>query len=164
MRTDIPSSIVDTSHDLSVEAIVTLFHIELTDNTIFLLSPTKAVTWLGDTYEEVPCKMTGAGKRSDDEVVRPKFSFANPGGIFTSSLYSGAMNNALITRIRILSSDLENDLDFAIREQYRVSRIMNISSASQMATVELRHGLDGHNFFLPARTYTPPEFPHVRLR
>lgn len=162
MRTDVPSSIVDTAQDLSPDALVSLYEIELAGGSFIRLSPQQETTWQGNTYEDVPCHMTGIGQTSDAEVNRPKFSFANPGGVFTKSLYEGEMDNALITRIRILKADLDADLDFAVRETFRVSRILTLSN--QMAVVELRGVLDGQNFRLPARSYIPPEFPHVKLR
>ena len=162
MRTDLPTSIQDTHLDLSVEALVHLYRIELTDNTTFLLSPQKEVTWRGQVYEEVPCHMSGFGQHSDAKVNRPRFTFANPAGIFTQPLYDGRMDNASITRIRVLSSDLLADNDFSVEETYRVSRIITI--AKNMAIVEMRDALDGHHFKLPARQFIPPEFPHVKLR
>jgi phage-related protein len=141
MRTDIPESILDSSQELSPDALVYLYRILLTDQTLFLLSPQQEHVWQGETYESVPCHMTGIGNTSDGEVIRPRFSFVNPGGIFTSSLYEGRMDNAKITRIR---------------------KVLSINKS--IAVVELRDVLDGHNFKLPARQFMPPEFSHVKLR
>jgi phage-related protein len=162
MRTDIPESILDSSQELSPDALVYLYRILLTDQTLFLLSPQQEHVWQGETYESVPCHMTGIGNTSDGEVIRPRFSFVNPGGIFTSSLYEGRMDNAKITRIRILAQDLLADNDFAITESFRVKKVLSINKS--IAVVELRDVLDGHNFKLPARQFMPPEFSHVKLR
>lgn len=163
MRQDLPETLQQTSHDLTPDALVTLFKIVLNNKTTtFFLSPTKEVTWQGDLYEQVPCHMTGIGQNSDAQVNRPKFSFANPEGLFTPHIYQGRMDNALITRIRILKSDLDNDYDFAVRETFRVSKVAQLGQ--QIGVLELRDIMDSHRFTLPARQYLPPEFPHVRLQ
>lgn len=162
MREDLPASIENTAHDLSPEALVHLFKIELQSGTTFLLSQHGEQVWRGETYEDVPCNLVGIGQHSDAEVNRPRFSFANPEGLFTAALYNGDMDNAWVTRIRILKSDLDADNDFSVQETFQMRRIVNISKS--LAVVELRDVLDGQNFDLPARRYMPPEFPHVKLR
>lgn len=161
MRTDLPPNMQASLHSLTPPAIVTLFKITLADNTVFNLSPSKEVVWRGVRYEQIACTMTEISRDSDGKLTRPKFSFANPERMFSRFIYEGVMDNAEVKRFRILSTDLDADLDFAVTELFRVSRIMNLSKDS--ATVELRDILDGTNFFLPARAYYPPEFPHVSL-
>jgi phage-related protein len=162
MRENFPQSISDTVHELAPDAIAKLYEIKLSNGAIIRLCPTAEVTWQGNLYEEVPCNLVGLGQSSDSKVNRPKFSFVNPEGVFTAQVYNGVVDNALITRIRILKADLDADNDFAIRETFKVSRIMQLGQ--QMVTLELRDVMDGHQFKLPARQYLPPEFPHVKLR
>jgi len=157
----IPAPIQNTAHDLSVEGLVKLYEVLLPEGFVFCLSPENTVTWQGKTYVQVPCDMTDFKRDSQGKLNRPKFSFVNPEGVFTADIYAGELDNASITRIRILRSDLEANRDFAIREKLRVSRILSVSR--HMVSVELRDVLDGHHFHLPARAYYPPEFPHVRL-
>lgn len=162
MRKDLPTSVKKTAHDLSPDAMVTLFEIKLKGGATFRLNPHKEVVWRGKKFEDIPCHMTGVGQNTDAKVNRPRFSFANPGGIFTASLYNGQMDGATVKRIRILKADLDANLDFAIRETFRFSRIVQLGQG--ICVIELRDVLDGHNFKLPARAYFPPEFPHVKLR
>lgn len=161
MRTDLPASLQSSLHDLAPDVLVSLYRIETTEAAQFNLSPYQEVTWQGVTYDDVPCQMTGVGQSSDGEVNRPKFSFANPGGLFTADIAAGKLDNATITRFRILKADLDADLDFKITEKFRVSRILSLTKT--LGVVELRDILDGHQFHLPARAYYPPEFPHVKL-
>ena len=161
-RTDVPSTILDTTQELSPEPLVRLYRIALQSGPTFYLSPNQQETWQGNTYDSIPCTMTDMSMEADGKMNRPKFTFVNPAGIFTSSVASGAMNNAIITRYRVLRSDLDLDNSFALSEAYRVSRVVTINKAQ--ITLELRDVLDGHNFTLPARSYYPPEFPSVSLR
>lgn len=161
MRTDLPNSIQESLHDLAPDALVRLYKVELKNGTIFRLSPYSELTWQGDQFDAVPCHLAEVSQDADGKVSRPKFTFANPGGLFSSEIYKGKMNNATLTRYRILKADLDADRDFALTEQFRVTRIVNLSQNT--ATAELRDVLDGHHFKVPARAYYPPEFPHVKL-
>lgn len=162
MRTDLPTPIQESLHDLAPDALVRLYKIELKNGTIFRLSPKGEVTWQGAQWDAVPCHMAEVAQDADGKMSRPKFTFANPGGMFSAEIYRGNLDHATVTRYRILKKDLDADRDFALTEQFRVSRIVNLSQ--QVATAELRDVLDGHHFKLPARAFYPPEFPHVKIQ
>jgi len=162
MRTDIPSSIQQSIHELAPDALVHLYKIELTDETTIRLSPKGEVVWQGNTFEPVPCHLTEISQDADGKRSRPKFTFANPQGLFSKEIYDRKLDNAILTRYRIIQADLVADMDFALTEQFRVTRVVNVSNMT--ATVEMRSAMDGHNFKLPARAYYPPEFPHVKLQ
>jgi phage-related protein len=161
MRTDLPTRVKESLYDLSPEAMVTLYRIELTSKTIALLSPYQDVVWQGETYSSIPCQMSEISQESDGKVSRPKFSFVNPEGIWTSSIMEGGFDNAWITRYRILKGDMNLDLNHAVTEKFRVSKIQSVTR--QLVVLELRDILDGHSFKLPARSFYPPDFPHVQL-
>lgn len=162
MRTDLPQSIQQSAHELSPDALVELFKIQLQNGSIIRVSPAGDITWQGDLYEEIACNITGIGQNSDAQANRPKFSFVNPEGVFSATILEGQMDAAAVTRIRILKADLDNDLDFAITETFQVSRV--IQMGQEIVVLELRDVLDGQRFQLPARAYIPPEFPHVKLQ
>jgi len=161
MRTDLPNSIQESIHSLSPDALVPLYEIKLKSGPVFLLSPHGEVTWQGRTFDDVPGKLSDVSQDADEKAARPKFVFANPGGMFSSEIYNRKLDNADLIRYRILKSDLDADLDFALTETFRVTRIVNLSN--NIATAEMRDVLDGHQFRVPARAYLPPEFPHVKL-
>lgn len=162
MRSDIPERLSQSSHDLAPDAIVALFELELRTGTKFRVSPAGSITWQGNFYEEIPCNMTGVGQNSDAQENRPKFTFVNPQGILSGAILRGDLDGAFVTRIRVLKQDLDDNLDFAIRETFRVSRVMQMGQ--EIVALELRTNLDGQLFRLPARAYFPPEFPHVKLQ
>lgn len=164
MRTDLPADMKTTAQELSPDAIVHLFKMELTDSgtpTVIYFTSHKQVTWLGNTYSEIPCTMTQMEQDSQGRANRPKFSFANPGGIFTAPIQQGIMNNAALTRFRVLKADLDADVDAKVTEKFFVSKITMVNK--DMVSVELRDIFDGHMFKFPARAYYPPEFPNVSL-
>lgn len=160
--TQLPANIQTDAFELDGKAETILFQILFPDNSQVFLSPKGEHVWQGDLYEEIPCHMTQVRRQADGEMGRPKFSVANPGGIFTAAVHSGALENALITRIRILTEDLVADLDAALKETFRVSRIVTVTK--EMIVTECRTALDGHQFKLPFRTFSPPEFRYVRVR
>lgn len=161
MRNDLPLSIRNSIHDLEPEAMLRLFMIKLTDGTIFRLSPYGEITWQGHVYDAIPCHMTEVNQDADGKVTRPKFSFANPEGLFSAEIYQGKLDNAQLTRYRLLKRDLDLDNDFKVTEMFRITRIVNLSQS--IAVAEMRDVMDGQNFKLPARAFFPPEFPHVKL-
>lgn len=162
MRGNIPTSIQQTAQDLSPDAIVSLFRLTLSDGTKIYFTGTKEVTWRGNLYSEIPCTFSQMELDANGKANRPKFSFVNPGGVFTSSIQQGLMNNAELVRYRILRADLEANLNYSITEKFFISRIVSLNK--DLCVTELRDVLDGHMFKLPARAFYPPEFPHVNLQ
>lgn len=164
MRTDLPTGMKTSAQELSPDAIVSLFQMVLTNTgtpVVIYFTAHKQVTYLGNTYSEIPCTMTQMEQDSQGRANRPKFTFANPGGIFTSSIQQGFIDNAALTRLRILKADLDANVNAKVTEKFFVSKVIMVNK--DMVSVELRDVFDGHMFKLPARSYYPPEFPHVSL-
>lgn len=148
--------------ELEGRAEVILFKLVLADGTIFFMSPKQDWTWRGDFYEEIPCHLSQVKRQADGKLSRPKFTFVNPKEIFSAAVAGGTLENAYLTRHRIMKSDLEADLDLSIKQTMRISRVMSINH--EAITTELRGALDGAAFQIPYRTFNPPEFPHVSVR
>ena len=164
MREDIPSSISDSVYELEPDALAELFMLELQDqgNTIMYLNAYAELVWQGNTYISLPCTLSSVSQSVDGEKSRPKFSVANPQALFSSQVQSGALDNALLTQYKIMKADLDNDLDVKMTSIWRVTRIPSMNF--KVLTMELRTALDGPSFKVPARTFIPPDFPHVSLR
>lgn len=161
MRTDLPLNMRQSFYSLTPEAIVRLFVIELRNGALFRLSPYERITWRGDVYEPVPCDLTEVTQDANGKITRPKFVLVNPGGVFTPAVYEGQLDNAWISRFRVMKSDIDANINAFSRERFRVSRVLSITDP--LITLELRDILDGHPFQIPADSYLPPDFPHVRL-
>ena len=162
MREDVPSSIKNQAQDLSPDALVSLFLLELSNGVKIYFTPHPTVTWRGNQYDEIACTLSSMEQDTQGRANRPKFSFINPGGIFTTPIQKGLLNNAPLTRYRLHKADLDANNAVSIKEMFRISKIVSLNKS--MCVVELRDVFDGHMFKLPARAYYPPKFPHVRLQ
>lgn len=162
MRTDLPSSMQDSLQELSPDALVTLFKLTMNNGFIVRFTPHKELTWLGDTYSEIPCNFPSVGQDPQGKANRPKFTFVNPGGVFSSSIQKGFLNNAELIRYRALYGDVVNNINAKLSETFTVTRIVSLNK--DIVVAECRDIFDGPMFKIPARTYNPPEFPHVNLR
>ena len=161
MRLDIPTGMDTTAQDLSPDAIVSLFRFDLSDGTIIRFTAQQTVTWLGNVYSGIPCALTQMQQDATGKASRPKFTFVNPEGIFTSVIQGGLLDNASLTRIRLLRADLEANVNASVTDQLFVAKILSLNK--DLCSVEMRDIFDGHTFKLPARSYRPPEFPHVKI-
>lgn len=154
-------SIADTAHDLTPEGFVDLFDIVLAEEagSIHVTSQV-GYTFNGIVYVEHPCHLTSVGQQADSEVTRPRFTVANPEGVFTAAVNQRLLENGYILRHRALLSEVP--LGIGLTRKFRIGRVANVSRVS--ITMELRGALDAGNFKFPPRAFNPPEFPFVRLR
>jgi phage-related protein len=158
-----PESHIEDSKKLDADAYIELFEITLSDKTSTIyLKANNDVTWQGNTYEGTGVKLDGVASYSDDETSRPKLTVYNPEGIYSSLINNGLLDNAKITRIRVLKQHIDSDSPISRRQQWRVSRVANLRK--NMIGLELRDMMDGQFFMSPGRMYIPPEFPQVSLQ
>lgn len=164
MREDLPAGHIQEAMSLEQRAYVELFHLELDDDgTVINLyfCPQKPVTWQGKTWEQWPFNISEFSQNADGEMSRPKLTVFNPAGIFTRYGHQGTLDNGIVTRYRVLRPDVDANNNLFYKNTWRISRLMNMDI--NMVSAELRSLLDGHTFWLPTRTYRPPEFPAVSL-
>lgn len=161
MRTDIPTRHRDMAHSLESEGIVQLIEIRIpgTPEVYIRINNKRQITWQSKTWEQWAFSLTDIGIIADGEMKRPKFTVANPDGLFSSYIGRGMMDAATITLYEVLTRDITTNTNSFIKYVWRVGRVVNLNKVT--ATFELRSALDGHNFTLPARKYIPPEYPHV---
>lgn len=161
MRENVPAGIEASAFELAPDGLVSLFILTLQSGPIFRITGQKQVTWQGNVYESIPCVLGEVQIEADGKANRPTFSFANPEGIFSAAVANGLLDNATLTHLRLLRSDLDQNLDFALVERLRVSQVVSVTKGA--VVVQLRDVHDGAAFILPARAYYPPEFPHVKI-
>lgn len=164
MRNDVPLSHQFDAHDLESRGIREFFKVEFVapgDPTIYLTAH-NPINWLGQTWESIPCQLSQSAQSASGEVSRPKFSIMNPQGMFSLWVESGATEGAILTRYQTLVSDLEAGVAAYDKKIWILSKVVSLNK--NMATFECRSMLDGQNFDLPARSFYPPDFPHVSLR
>lgn len=164
MRTDIPLSQKFDAYEIESKGLRDLFKIELRDasNSVMYLTPHNELYYMDQSWEYLPCKLTDNAQNSTGEQSRPKFAAVNPNGLFSLWVGSGALEGAIVTRYRVLLTDIEKDVRAYTRNMWIVSKVISLNK--DIITIELRSTLDGINFKLPARTFFPPDFPHVSLR
>lgn len=164
MRTDVPISQQHDAFELESKGLRDFFKIEFLDpnDSILYLTPYDRIDWLDHTWESLPCKMTDNGQNSNGELSRPKFSAVNPDGLFSLWIEAGFADGALITRYRILQSDLNAGVAAYTKSIWVFSKVISLNK--DLVTFECRSTLDGANYDLPARSFYPPDFPHVSLR
>lgn len=164
MRADLPDTQIADAFSLTPDALVFLFKIQLNaayGGTIICLTGQKEVTWQGMTFESVGVTLTEDGVSTSGEWRRPKFSVVNPDGVFSAFIAQGKMNGATVTRYAVNKADLDADVARYSVNIWRHSK--TLAMTKPMVTFELRSPLDGPMFYLPARAFYPPEYPHVSL-
>lgn len=164
MRTDVPVSQKFDAFELESRGLREFFKIEFQtqDEATMYLTPHDRIEWLDHIWEFMPCKIAENAQNSTGESSRPKFSIVNPEGIFSTWIETGLSDGALVTRYRILLSDLEAGVNAYTKNIWVMSKVASLTK--DMAVFELRSTMDGANFQLPARSFYPPDFPTVSLR
>ena len=163
-NSNIPLSQQIEAHKLEARGIRELFKIQFNDpgNTVQYMTAQNSITWADQLWEEWPCKITGYAQNSSGEKSRPKFTVANPNGIFSILIDQGHMDGAILSHYEVLASDIESDARIYNKHLWVIHRPISLNK--NMAVFECRSTFDGHSFKIPARSFFPPEYPHVTLR
>ena len=164
MTTNLPTSQQFDAFELESRGLREFFKVEFLtqDDATMYLTPHDSIEWLGHVWEFLPCKISENSQNTTGELSRPKFSVANPDGIFSTWIETGQADGALVTRYRILLSDLDAGVNAYTKNVWVLSKVASLSK--DIVVFELRSTLDGANFSLPARSFYPPDFPTVSLR
>lgn len=167
MRTDLPQSIIEEAMKLEAKGLVHLYKLDFRppDGSVLsrFICPMNQVTWQGRTwFDDTPCAISESSLSAAGETSRPKFSIVNPNGVFSRYVHQKYVDNAIINRYRVLTTDLAADYNSYILHSWRVSKVLSL--APNLVVCELRSALDGQSFKIPGRTFRPPLFPTVSIR
>ena len=166
MSNDAPLSQLQEAQKLTADALVDLFQITLAGaptTTVAYFTPGQTVTWQGNTYDAMACKLSAKTRSSTEQKARPTLVVLNPLGVFTSPALAGYFEGSSLIHYRVLYQHLINDVAISSRTFWRVSRVFGIMSG-QSISFELRAASDGPAFTIPARKYMPDAgFPFVTL-
>lgn len=163
MSTNTPVTHLEEAQKLTADALVDLYTVILkSDPIIFRFKADDTVSWQGQTYEGMACRMTGDSRSSDGEESRPTLQVMNPLGIFNSAAVQGKLDLATVIRRRALRQHVLDNVGIYEQRMWYVGRIRELISG-QSITFELRNMTEGANFQIPCRMYIPPEFPMVSL-
>jgi len=158
---DMTPTIIAESLKLEANGIVDFFQIILSSGGTIFLTSDQTKTWNSEIWEGVLIKLSGIGQYGDDQVSRPKLQVQNPAGAYTKFMGEGAFELALIYRFRVDYSDYINNLPVYITQQWQVSRVA--TGTKLYINLELQDQTNIPNAIIPARTYSPPNFPVVSV-
>lgn len=164
MIDNLPEAHVQDAYSLESKGFRDLFQLQLSgeENVTLMITGENSITYLGNLYETLSCSLSESAQNSTGEQSRPKLSLANPAGMFSIFIQKGYMDGCIVTRYRVMLPDLENNIASYQKSTWTVSQTVALNQT--LASFELRSSMDGVNFNLPARSFYPPDFPHVSLR
>jgi len=166
MSGDAPLSQLQEAQKLTADALCDLFQITLAGapgNPTVYFTSTQSVTWQGNAYEALPCKISAITRSSTEQKTRPTLIVMNPVGLFNAPALAGYFEGSQLIHYRVLYQHVLADAGISSRTFWRVSRVFGIV-AGQSLSMELRAISDGPAFTIPARKYMPDEgFPFVTL-
>ena len=157
----IPQSHITDSQGLIGDAEIEMYQIDLSGGSSLFLTPDYTRTWNGHTWDGCAIKLTGEGTFSNDQVAKPRLQIQNPDGLYSQLVSQGSLNKALVTRYRVLLSDLNDNVPIYVSNIWQVNRIASLNKL--IVDAELRGLSDATNFIIPADTYQPPNYPAVTL-
>lgn len=163
MTSTAPVSHKQEAQKLTADSLVDLYTVALKNvPVIFRFKNDNEVTWLGQKYEGMACKMAGDDRSADGEESRPLLQVMNPLGVFNAAAVKGQLDLARVTRRRVKYYNLINNVAIYEQRMWYVGRIRELISG-QSISLELRNMTEGANFQIPCRMFIPPEFPMVSL-
>lgn len=163
MTTGAPSQHVAEAQKLTADALIDLYEVTLSDGTTILrFRDGPRVVWQTKTYEMMACKLTGLQQSADGSKARPILTVMNPEGIWNSFVHAGLCEGAAVTRRQVLRQYLENDIGISDPAFWYIARVKELIK-NQGVTFELRSLTDGPDVKIPARVYSPPDFPFVTI-
>lgn len=119
----------------------------------------KTINWKGQVWSLTPFSLSNEGNRAGGEQVRPSLILPNPDGLFSYYISEGWLDRARVWKYEVHPDDLISGS--SLSSTWYVNRIEELNNKA--ISLQLSALSDGNNFKLPARRYTQPEFPLVRV-
>ena len=163
MATNVPISHIQESQKLTADAQIDLYTVTLKNQpVVFRFKNNNTVTWRGNEYEGMACRLQGDSRIADGEESRASLQVMNPFGIFNIPAMNGDLDQAVVTRRRVLLQHIEQNVNIFEQRMWYVGRLSELISG-QSITLELRNMTEGAAYQIPVRMYIPPVFPMVSL-
>lgn len=148
---------------LTADAQIHLFELSpLTGGTIYF-KPDNNVTWLGRTYEGLPCALTGE-EADTEKTPMPKLTIGQNNVDllpFKALINDGGLDGATVVRKIVLLDDLLNNRNIKRTSTFRVKRIPEYSRTKIQLILASFSAAQGQT--VPFRQYVPPAFPWVDI-
>lgn len=157
----LPQEQITDAHLLQNDGLVYLYTITPAGGGTVAVKANNTVMWQGTTYTGTAVQLSTLNQSSDGELSRPTLTFANPLGVYSALVGQGTLDNAVVTQQTVLLQHILSNSNICVQRRWKVRRPTEVSHLR--IVLELRDYLDGQQFLLPGRMYTPPEFPSVTL-
>jgi phage-related protein len=163
LPTPLPQTHVEDALKLKADGRIHLFELSpLSGGTIYFKDDND-VTWQGNTYEGLPCSLSGEEFRTEGTPT-PKLTIGQDNLDllpFKGLINDGKLDGATLVRKTLLLDDLINNRNIKQVTTFRVKRIDEYSRTK--ITVTLASFSQAQSQTLPFRQYVPPAFPWVDL-
>ena len=154
----------ESSQELAPDAEIVLFElVTRTGATVFFKSG-PSVTYLGDTYESVPCSMTSEKRTAEGNPERPTFSIGGDDidlAALKPALFSGYVDGGTLIKHVVELQDLLGNVNQKITTKYRIKQVKDYNRFN--ISMILGRFAPAAATTIPYVKYTRPAYPHVQL-
>lgn len=158
----VPNQHTQESQSLNPQDFLDFIEIRMASGAIVRLCEYGEYNWNGMLFEYGYIQITGADERNNGEkIVRPILNFANPEAAFHLPVSQGLLDQAVVSRFRVLPKNLNASPAIFEPRTWRLTRITNMTR--QVLSAELRSVSDIQETIMPPRQYLRQDFPSVSL-
>lgn len=155
------SHITDALTLQGADAKIALFELSPTSGGTIYFTPDNEQTWLGRTYEAIPCSLTGE-EFDLEKTPEPQLRIGQENLDllpFKGLVFDGHLEGATLVRKEVLLDNLLNNRDIKQTSYFRVKRVGEYSRIA--ISLILSSYSSATRQTVPFRQYLPPEFPYV---
>ena len=159
-----PDINIETSQSLSPDAEVTLFRLITRGGTSIYFKSGPEVTYLGNTYESVPCALSAEKKSAEGNPERPTLSIGGDDSdliLLKPALFSGEVDGGTLEKYLVELDDLKEDNDVKIETRYRIKQVQDYNRYK--INLVLARFTPSASTTIPYVKYLRPAYPYVDL-
>jgi len=154
----------ENSQGLAPDAEITLFELTTRTGTSVFFKSGPEVTYLGDTYESVPCGITAEKRSVEGSPERPTLSVGGDDTdlvLLKPALFSGEVDGGTLQKHVVELSDLIGNVNSKITMKYRIKQVQDYNR--YRITFVLARFTPASATTIPYVKYLRPAYPHVQL-
>lgn len=158
----IPAQHKEEAQSLNAQDFLEFIEIRLVGGSVIRLCQKGEYNWNNMLFEYGYIEVTGGDERNNGEkVVRPTLTTANPEAVFHVPVSQGLLDQAIVTRYRVLPENLEVSPAVFESRQWYLSRVTSLTR--QVIVAELRSFSDRQESIMPPRQFLRQDFPSVSI-
>lgn len=154
----------ENSQKLAPDAEITLFHLTTKTGASVYFKSGPEVTYLGDTYESVPCGITAEKRSVDGAPERPTLTIGGDDvdlAMLKPALFSGEVDGGQLTKYVVELDDLIANNNVKVTSNYRIKQVKDYNRFN--ISLILARFSPAAQTTIPYLKYTRPAFPHVQI-